>query len=101
VVERREAIFQRTACGAAAEERAASRLPERYRAVLEFIDAPTPFELLAASLPDVSKEQIASCLSDLEAIGLVESVSLDWLFELHLLAFSGESSAAKAEYLLL
>jgi hypothetical protein len=85
------AIFQLTANGATARHAAGSRLPEHYQAILGKIDGPTPFPVIAASLEHLPESQIASCLTDLEAIGLVESVSLEWLIELHLLSFSGRS----------
>lgn len=85
------AIFQLTSHGAIARDAGAALLPEHYLAILTTIDGPTPFAVIAASLPHFSEYQIASCLTDLEAIGLVESVPLDWLLELHLLELSGKS----------
>jgi hypothetical protein len=87
----REAIFQLTAHGATARDVTGLRLPETYRVVLECMCGPTPFHVIAASLEHLPEYQIASCLGDLEAIGLVESVPLEWLCELHLVQLSGKS----------
>src|SRR4051812_1872830 len=86
----RAALFHLTEHGADARDAVGSRLPERYRAVLRQIDGATPFRVIAASIRHLPEDQIASCLADLEAIGLVESVPLEWLSELHLLV-SGKS----------
>ena len=87
----RAALFHLTEHGADARDAVGSRLTERYRAILRQIDGATPFRVIAASIRHLPEYQIASCLADLEAIGLVESVRLEWLSELHLVRVSGKS----------
>ena len=80
-----DSIFHRTAEGGRAASRSGSRLPEQHRAVLACLNGATHFDAIAAQLGSRSVEQLLRCLEDLEAIGLVESMPLEWLVELHLL----------------
>ena len=65
-------------------------LPQHYRSVLRSIARLASFDTIAAELPSHSEAQVAAYLEDLEAIGLVESVPLEWLRELHLVAAFAE-----------
>ena len=80
-----QSILHRTTAGRAAGERADSRLPRDYRTILESVHYATHFNSVAARLPYCSKARIACYLEDLEAIGLIESVRIDWLRELYAL----------------
>lgn len=71
-------IFHRTPEGNRA---CRSNLPEVHRAVLQCIGDATHFDGIAARLAHRSRDELARCLDDLEAIGLVESIGLDWLVE--------------------
>ncbi len=62
-------IYQRTEAGDRAAKLVGSGLPQEVLRLLRFVDGETPVAAVAA-------------LQDLEAIGLVESVSVDWLDEL-------------------
>lgn len=62
-------IYQRTEAGERAAQLAGSGLPQEVLRLLRFVDGETPVAAVAA-------------LEDLEAIGLVESVSVQWLAEL-------------------
>ena len=62
-------IYQRTEAGDRAARLVGSRLPQEVLRLLRFVDGETPVAEVAA-------------LEDLEAIGLVESVSVQWLVEL-------------------
>ena len=81
-----DALYRRTDEGRAAFERSGLELEERYRELLGCIGDLTAFEEISRALAHRSPEELAPCLEDLEAIGLVESVSLEWLVELYLLA---------------
>ena len=77
----RETLYHRTDAGNAAARCAASRLPERYRVLLHSIRETTAFgEVRASARVDA---ELLGHLDDLEAIGLIESVSADWLAELY------------------
>jgi len=80
-----QSILHKTTAGRAAGERADSRLPPDYRTILESVQYATHFNFVAARLPCCSKARIARYLEDLEAIGLIESVQVDWLRELYAL----------------
>jgi hypothetical protein len=80
----RKTIFRLSAQGLEVRGSTNSRLPHCYQALLQAIEGVTPFDAIAARLPLDSEVRIAEYLDDLEAIGLVESVTLDWLAELHL-----------------
>ena len=81
----RQTTLHKTTAGCAAGERADSRLPRDYRTILESVQYATHFDIVAARLPYCSKARIARYLEDLEAIGLIESVQVDWLRELYAL----------------
>ena len=84
--EKRERLFHKTSAGRAAVELPHSGLPEHYRAILRATDELTCFEQIAAALPRCSTEQVLSYIDDLEAVGLIESVALEWLRALNVLA---------------
>lgn len=89
----RRAIFRLSEQGVAVRRSYTSRLPQCYQRLLQAIEGLTPFDLIAASLPLESHAQVARYLEDLEAIGLVESVTLEWLAELHLVDAFPQSKA--------
>jgi len=86
VNEKRERLFHKTYAGRVAVELRHSALPEHYRAILRATDELTCFEQIAAALPRCSSEQVLGYIDDLEAIGLIESVALEWLLALNVLA---------------
>jgi len=79
-------LFARTREGDIAIRRAECRLPDDYRAVLESLRGVMAFASLAQRLPQLPRARIAACIDDLQAIGLIESVPLEWLRALHLVA---------------
>lgn len=81
----RQGIFHKTDSGRQAGARADSRLPHDYRMVLEAVQQATPFDAVRACLPHRSQALVAGYLEDLEAIGLIESVSMDWVRALYAL----------------
>ena len=78
-------IFHKTEPGRQAGARADCGLPEDYRMVLEAVQQATPFDAVRACLPHRSPAQVAGYLEDLEAIGLIESVSMEWVRALYAL----------------
>jgi len=78
----RDSIFHRTPEGNRACD---SGLPEAHRAVLQCVRNTTHFDAIAARLAPRANDEVARCLDDLEAIGLVESIPLEWLVELYML----------------
>jgi hypothetical protein len=83
-----EMFLYPTAEGRAAARSSACALPASYRSILEALDAfdgIIPVEQLAERVPDWLPREIAELVADLEAIGLVEIVSMEWLVELYLL----------------
>jgi hypothetical protein len=77
----REALYHRTVAGNEAARCAASRLPEHYRVLLHSIRETTPLGKVRASARP--ERELIAHLEDLEAIGLIESVSADWIDELY------------------
>lgn len=74
--------------GLAAAASASSTLPRPYRAVLDglaSLDRVVPAEELSGSLCGVRPEELEAIVADLDAIGLVETVTVDWLVELYLI----------------
>ena len=90
----RRSILHKTAAGRAAGARADSRLPPSYRTILDTVQYATHFDFVAARLPDCSKSRVARYLEDLEAIGLIEAVRLDWLRALYALGESERFTCA-------
>jgi hypothetical protein len=86
VDDRTESLLHITAAGREARGCVGSMLPDDYRTILAAMDGFVRFDDLAAALHHRSNEEILSCLDDLEAIGLVESLPLDWLIDLCMLA---------------
>lgn len=80
-----QSILHKTTAGCEAGERADSRLPQDYRTILESVQYATHFDFVAARLPYCSKARVAGYLEDLEAIGLIESIRVDWLRALYAL----------------
>jgi hypothetical protein len=78
----RDILFHRTAEGARACE---SALPDAHREVLLAVGELTHFDAIASRLAHRPIDEIVSCLDDLEAIGLVESMPVDWLVEAFML----------------
>jgi hypothetical protein len=79
-------LYHRTAAG----REACARTPQwpaapRHRAVLGAVHEATRFDEIQARLSRLSRAELLGCLEDLEAIGLIESVSVDWLCELYAL----------------
>jgi len=79
----RDSIFHKTAAGHQACRLADSRLPQDYRMILATVQDMTSFRAMEACLPHCSPAQILRYLEDLEAIGLIESVSQEWFVALH------------------
>jgi hypothetical protein len=79
----RQGIFHKTDYGRQAHVRVDSSLPQDYRMVLEAVQQATPFGAVRACLPHRSPAQVAGYLEDLEAIGLIDSVSMDWVRALY------------------
>lgn len=75
-------LFHRTAEGTRACD---SGLPESHLAVLRSVDHVTHFDAIAARLAERPVDEVLRCLDDLEAIGLIESIPLEWLVELYML----------------
>jgi hypothetical protein len=89
-----ETLLCRTPHGRAAAD--APALPAPYRAVLKALDELDGVicaDELAGRVPQLLPEQLEAVLADLDAIGLVETVPMDWLVELYLL--DGAASAPR------
>lgn len=81
-----KSIYHLNSAGNDACEQADSRLPEVYQNILARIHGATHFDEIAMQLSGYPHTQILRCLDDLEAIGLIESIPLEWLAELYALA---------------
>lgn len=86
MADKTESLWHITAAGREARRCVGSLLPDDYRTILAVIDDLARFDDLAAALPHRSGEALLGCLDDLEAIGLVESLPLDWLIDVCMLA---------------
>ncbi len=75
-------IYHRTQAGNQAAACAHSGLPPAIRELLGNVGGATLFDEIAARLDRYEACDILARLEDLEAIGLVESVALEWLAEL-------------------
>lgn len=75
-------LFHRTAEGDCA---CASALPDAHRVVLRAVGELTHFDAIAARLAYRPIDEILSRLDDLEAIGLIDSIRVDWLVEAFML----------------
>jgi predicted transcriptional regulator len=82
-------LFHKTDAGYEACRRARSTLPQDYVGVLDAVHYATRFAAIAARLPHCPEAKIVGYLEDLEAIGLIESVSLDWLRAVYALEHQG------------
>ena len=80
-----QSLFHKTESGHRACEAAGSLLPPEYRAALRAVQHATPFDVVRACLGQCTSSEVARYLEDLEAIGLIESVSSEWLRELYAL----------------
>ena len=78
-----QTIFQRTDAGEQAHHCTGSALPPTYRELLACIGGATRLEAIAARLARCSGDELARYLDDLEAIGLIERVSPEWLDALY------------------
>lgn len=81
-----QSTYHRNSAGNDAYEQTDSRLPEDYQSILACIHDATDFDEIAMQLSGYSHTQILRCLDELEAIGLIESIPLEWLAELDALA---------------
>jgi hypothetical protein len=81
-VDKSERIYHRTEAGTLAAWLTGSRLPRSVLALLRSVGPAMPAREIAGALGRHDKAQIVERLEDLEAIGLVESVSVEWLAEL-------------------
>jgi len=82
-----ETLLSCTPEGRAAAASTACTLPQPYRAVLDglaALDRVVPADELSGRLSDVPPEELDLIVADLDAIGLVETVTVDWLVELYL-----------------
>lgn len=86
MTEMMECVVHRTRHGDEAARCVHSTLGEDYRSLLMALETIASFDQLRAALPALSAERLAACLEDLEAIGLVEAVAMDWLVDLYLAA---------------
>jgi hypothetical protein len=78
-------LFYKTAAGHDACGLPGSRLPQDYLTILDAVLYATRFSAIRARLPHCSPAKILGYLEDLEAIGLMESVPVDWLRALYAL----------------
>lgn len=92
-----DSIFHRTPEGERASRRSDAWLPDAHRVVLACLDAAIHFDGIAAQLAPRSGDEIARCLEDLEAIGLVESIPLEWLVDLYTLCWGKLGRCPRAE----
>lgn len=72
-------IYHLTQAGRQALEHLDSGLPQAIRQLLGAIGFATHFDEMAASLDRYDQRDILARLEDLEAIGLVESIAVEWL----------------------
>lgn len=77
-----DSVFHKTAAGHRACRLADPRLPQDYRTILDAVQYATSFSAIEARLRHCSKAQIVCYVEDLEAIGLIESVSPEWFVAL-------------------
>ena len=80
-----DTLLSCTPAGRAAAASAACTLPRPYRAVLAALDGVVPAEELSGRLSEVLPDELEAIVADLDAIGLVETVTVDWLVELYLI----------------
>ena len=78
-----QTVFQRTDAGEAAHRCTGCALPPAYRDLLACIDGATRLEAIEARLAHCAGDERARYLEDLEAIGLIERVSPEWLEALY------------------
>ena len=84
-----DSLFHKTEAGYEACRLGRSALPGDYVAILDAVHYATSFSAIAAGLPHCPEGKMVSYLEDLEAIGLIESVSLDWVRALYDLKHQG------------
>ena len=84
-----DSLFHKTEAGCEACLLAGSALPQDYVAILDAVHYATRFAAVAAHLPHCPEAKLAGYLEDLEAIGLIESVSLDWIRAVYALEYQG------------
>jgi hypothetical protein len=88
-------LYHLTATGRQACAHAEWPAAPRHRAVLGAVREATRFDEIQARLRRSSSVELLACLEDLEAIGLIEMVSVDWLRELYALAYYEPQPLAK------
>jgi hypothetical protein len=74
-----ERIYHLTEAGSDAVACRNSGMPQAIRQLLAAIGFATHFDEIAASLARYNQRDILARLEDLEAIGLVESIAVEWL----------------------
>jgi hypothetical protein len=72
-------VYHLTEAGGEALARSDCGLPQAIRELLGAVGPATYFNAIAASLNQYDERDILERLEDLEAIGLVESIALQWL----------------------
>jgi hypothetical protein len=82
-----KALYHLTAAGREACAHTEWPAAPRHRAVLGAVHEATHFDEIRARLSHLPSAELLSCLEDLEAIGLIESVSVDWVCELYALGY--------------
>jgi hypothetical protein len=78
----RQLIYHRTQSGSRALNLAGTGLPRRLLRLLAVVDNASPAAAIRARVADMDDSEVQGSLDDFEAIGLVESVTIDWLQEL-------------------
>jgi hypothetical protein len=78
----RELIYQRTRSGTRALQLAGTGLPRRLLDLLAAVDRVSPGSAIRGRVADMDESEIQRSLDDFEAIGLIESVAMDWVEEL-------------------
>jgi hypothetical protein len=80
-------IYHRTGTGRRARKRLVLGLPEGYRRVLDCVQGPSTFGDILNRVPQYAGCGLADWLGRLETMGLVESVTLEWIEELMALGY--------------
>jgi hypothetical protein len=80
-------LYHRTAAGRQACAHTEWPAAPRHRAVLGAVHDAMQLDEIHARLGQLPRAELLSCLDDLEAIGLIEAVPVDWLRELYALGY--------------
>lgn len=78
-----QTVYQRTDAGEQAHHFTGSALPPAYRELLACIGGTTRLAAIAARLAHCTSDELVRYLEDLEAIGLIERVSPQWVEALY------------------